>query len=442
MVMAVCRRHWVAVRTIGPLLLALLLLSTGAIAEQAATLATFCGDGTLVVDGQPVFPIGMHTEELESIERIAGAGFNLVSGSGEWGEQHYAASEQEGLLVLGGHYVWATFASFRSGGGIDLRPSEAAGVQNVIRHARDQSRRLPLETLAAFDHLPGVIGWRTNEEPEAKLVESLEYAYEVFKSHSPGHIVATLSCDPRWFHLFRNTADVLIVDNYPFRGNRGAKRSLLETYEWISHAKDVMGGKPVWLMSQLIPPSYWSLDPADELSLQDMRLQSYLGLIAGAKGIIMYNYEMFMQVRERDADGDARLRPAGEDLLRRRWSAVRALVEELKALAPIICGGRLSSDLEIRWLQPGAQGPGPQMTRELDHYGRKYLLIANPLDVPIEGRVFGINGGNRRAFDAGVFCGDRDLSVRTETPGEPTITVGPRGTGTFVLTRRPVVAEE
>ena len=311
-------------------------------------------------------------------------------------------------------------------------------MQNVIAHARDQSWRMPLDTLAAFDALPGVIGWRTNEEPEGKLVEALEYAYEVFKSHSPRHLVVTLSCDPRWFYAFRNTADVLVVDNYPFRGSHQVKRSLLETYQGVRQGVEAMAGKAVWVMPQLYPPSYWSLDPSEELSVGDMRLQDYAALIGGAKGVVMYSYSMFGRVRERDAEGNARLRPADEAVRQRRWAAVRAVVGELNKLGPIICDGRPSGDAEIRWLEPGAQGPGPQLTRELDYYGTKYLLVANLLDMPIQGKAYGINGGNRRAYDATVFAGEADLSVSADSPGEPTITVGPRGAGVFVLERRPV----
>jgi len=406
------------------------------------TRATIRADGTLLVNDRPVFPVAMRTEQLDSLKPIAEAGFNMVLGSGEWGPKHYAEAQRNNLLVLGGHYVWATFATFRGKGAIDLRPSEEAGLQNVLRSAHDQSGRLPLETLAAFDRLPGVIGWDTNEEPEGRLVESLEYAYEIFKSHSPSHIVATLSCDPSWFHLWRNTCDVLIVDNYPFRGRARNKRSLLETYEWLRHAVEVMGvGKSVWLMPQLIPPSEWSRNPADEISLRDMRLQNYIGLIAGAKGIIMYHWAALGV-----SYGRAGRQQVSDEVFQRRWNTVKAMVKELNALAPILCDARPTAELQIFWLSPGAQGPGPQMTRELDYYGRKYLLVANLLDVPIEGKVYGINRGNRRAYRASVFLGEGDLSVSGvarnidyDEPGGIVIKVGPRGAGVFLLERRPVL---
>jgi hypothetical protein len=395
--------------------------------------AAIRADGALLVNDKPVFPIGMRTEMLDSIRPIAQGGFNLVLGSGEWGPDHYRAAAENKLLVLGGFYEWATFASFRGRGGLDLRPSEEAGLQTVLRQARDQKHRTIAEALSAFDGLPNVIGWNINEEPEAKLSEAVEYGYEIFKSYNPRHLVACLSCDPRWFHHWKNAADVLIVDNYPFRGRSPNKRSLLETYEQVRDAAEAMKGKAVWLMPQLLTPSQWSGHPEDDISLSDMRLQNYCGLIAGAKGIIMYHWHALPIAYQ----GNRKI-PVSQEVFQRRWSAVKSVVGELSQLGPVICDGRPTRDLEISWIEPGAQGPGPQLTRELDYYGTKYLLVANLSDVAIKGKVLGINGGNRRAYNAGVFLGRADLSVTQPQPGESHITVGPRGAGVFQFERRPI----
>jgi hypothetical protein len=135
--------------------------------DGAAMRAAIRADGTLLVNDKPVFPIGMRTEMLESIKTIAEGGFNLVLGSGEWGPDHYRAAAENKLLILGGFYEWASFASFRGNHGLDLRPSEEEGLKTVLRQARDQKRHTIPEALSSFDGLPNVIGWNINEEPEA-----------------------------------------------------------------------------------------------------------------------------------------------------------------------------------------------------------------------------------------------------------------------------------
>jgi hypothetical protein len=253
-------------------------------------------------------------------------------------------------------------------------------------------------------------------------------------------VVITLSCDSRWFFAYRNTCDVLVVDNYPYRGSSRTRRAITETYDWVRQGVEAMQGKAVWLMPQLIPPSHWSRNPEDELSLTDLRQQHYVGLIAGAKGVIMYSESSFTRVYLRDAEGSATSQKASAEVMARRWADVTAVVAELKTLASILTEGRPTREVELRWLDPGPYGPGPQMTRELDYYGDKYLLVANPLGVPISGQAWGINGGNRRAYDVTVFAGQDDLKVAAEKPGEPVLTVGPRGCGVFLLKRRPIAA--
>ena len=171
-----------------------------------------------------------------------------------------------------------------------------------------------------------------------------------------------------------------------------------------------------------------------------MRLQNYAGLIGGAKGIIMYQWPSL-----RNAYRGGRKMQVTEEVYQRRYGAVKAMVKELSALGPVICDGRPTAELQIFWLEPGPQGPGPQMIREIDYYGTKYLFAVNLLDVPVVGKVYGINGGNRRAYDASVLLGAGDLSVSGQArnldfdePGAVIIKVGPRGAGVFLLERRPI----
>jgi Beta-galactosidase len=427
-----------------PMTVALLVLTLIAATRQAiadpATRAGFRDDGTLLVDGHPVFPIGVRSEKLDTIAPIADAGFNLVLGSGEWGQEHYQAAREAQLLVMGGHYVWLTFHGTKSH--IDVRAREEALLRSIVSGARDFGGRLIHDALATFDAQPGVIGWCISDEPEAKLSEVAEAGYEIFKSNSPAHIVAQISCDPHWFKNWRNAADVLIVDHYPFRGsaNTKSRQSVFQTYERIQRAVEDMDGKPVWLMPQLYPPSYWSCRPEEELTLRDMRLASYAGIIGGAKGILLYHWGVLPFAWTRNEDGNRVSVEVSRDVYDGRLRDIKALVGELKALSPMLVSGRSSRDLVVRWVSAGTDSPCPQPWRVWDYDGKRYLAIINLLDVPVEGDVYGINTSvNPRAYTADVFLGGEDVTV---TPGakdgEFTFRFAPRGAGVLVLERRPI----
>lgn len=412
-------------------------------AEEGPARAGIRGDGTLLVNGKPVFPVGARTEKIADLAEIADVGFNLVMGSGEWGLEHYVEADSHGLFIFAGHYVWAAFRGTQKE--VNLRAREETLVKNMLTAAKDQSGRTLPEALNQFDHLPGVIGWKTGDEPEAKLTELVEIGYEVIKSYNPQRVVGPIICDRQWFGNYRNAADVIIVDNYPLRGTYEKKyhTSVNETYQRVKRAVDAMAGKAVWFMPPLYPYSYWSLVPEEEFTLRDLRLVNYAGLIAGAKGIVMYHWGLMDGAWGTDEQGNKQQIAVDAATAKQRLDIVRSLVAELHALGPMICDGRPNDEPDIRWIGPGANGPGPQLTRVIEYEGRQYLLVMNLLDQPLTGMVFGPDPAhNWRAYDAEVFLGTEDLSVETERPGQPVITVGPRGSGVFVLSRRSIIPEQ
>ena len=405
------------------------------------TSATIRGDGTLLINGKPVFPIAARSEKLHEIEEVAAAGFNMILGSGEWGIEHYNRAREKGLLIFAGHHCWMSFRGVPKEFNVTGR--EETLLKTVIMNARDQSKRTIHETLQQFDHLPGVMGWCISDEPEAKLSEIAEAGYEIFKSNTPGHVVAQISCDPHWFKNFRHAADVLMVDDYAFQGtprNRPYRRGILETYSRVKQAVDDMGGKPVWLMPGLYDPSYWSWKPEESLTLRDMRLANYAGLIAGAKGIVMYHWGNLRNEYSEGEDGKRKTIQKSDEQFAAKVKMIATSVAELHQLGPIIINGRPAEDIWVHWVAPGRNGPGPQVFRVMDYEGKRYLMVVNFLDVAIKGQAYGINMSvNRRAYETEVWLGGEDLSVVPERrPGENTFTVGPRGAGVFVLTRIPI----
>ncbi len=423
-------------------IIALLILSPMfAFGASEQLRAMIRSDGTLLVNDKPIFPIGARTEKIDDIKEIAKCGFNLVLGSGEWTAKHYAEAKKYNLMIMGGHYAWAHFMGTRKK--INLRARGEAVINNVLKYATDQRNRTLVQTLKQFDSFPRLIGWKIGDEPEAKLTEIVEAGYEIIKSYNPSHIVAPIICDRQWLCNFRNACDVIMIDNYPIRGSYHKKylTSINETYKRIELAAKVMKDKAVWYISPLYPPSYWSMNPSEEMTLKDMRLVNYAGLIAGAKGIIMYHWGLLDKAWTKDEKGRKMIFVDRQIIMKRRQNII-SMVAELRKLTPIICNGRVNSEPDIRWISPGQNGPGPQIMRVFDYYGKQYVMIINLLDVPLVGRVFGPDPAhNFRAYDADVFLGSDDLKVTSVSPGEPEITVAPRGAGVFVLTRRSIIEQ-
>ena len=425
-----------------------LLGVSGMAVADVATKAALRGDGTLLVDGKPVFPVGVRSEKLHEIEPIAGCGFNLILGSGEWTPAHYAAAHERGLLIMGGHHVWATFRGAKKG--IDLTAlEEDGGVEDLMAKARDQSNRTIPEVMKEFDHLPGVIGWKIGDEPRGSLSQIVAHGYEIIKSYSPHHLVTVMTDKQDWAASFRDSSDVLMLDLFALRGKDYPHRqaaSISDIVTRMTKCGEAMKEKAFWYMPQLYPPSTWRpFNTEEEFSLGDMRLQVYAGLIAGAKGIVFYHWGVMDKARKNE-NGNVSWVKVDDAILAQRAAILKTVVSELRTLGPIICDGRANSDPYIRWFSPGKNGPGPQYTRAIEYDGRQYLMVMNLLDEPISAKVYGRNlDSNAYAYDAAVVTGKGDLSVRLEEwrprgrDGAPILTVSARGSGVFVLTRRSLI---
>lgn len=387
-------------------------------------------DGTLLINGKPVFPVGIRIEgEGKEHARLAGIGFNMLLGSGAVATpDFYREAARNKLWVIAGHYDWASFTTLSRGNkhGVDLYAGDVVGLRKAFGYV-NQAGQSPLEALEAVDSFPSVFAWNTCEEPLPKFVEPLNAMYEVFKANSPDHLVITLLTHPDGFSALKHAGDLAMVDVYPYRGKASLPPIL--SYEYVKRAIRETG-KPVWLMPQLYHPSYFSGVPGEDLTLRQMRQAAYLGLIAGAKGIVLYSYYAYEMRLGKDE------RPL-EPLLAERWERLRALVSELTKLGPVICDGR-PVEMPVQWAGSDGTALGLAPTRALEYYGKTYLMVANVSGQTVTGSLRNPSRVNPNGYELSVFAGARDVGV-TQAPGpdeRATVTLAPNGQGVVLLTRR------
>lgn len=424
---------------IAPLAAVLLLASASVTAGGSPPERAFIrGDGTLMVNGEAVFPIGIYTATLngEHCADMAEIGFNMVTNGGDAGDDFFKAAADSGLYILAPHYIWATFRA--NNPDVDLSKHEKEGFDLAFNY-KNQSRQTIVQSLEKWDALPGVIGWYLAEEPKASYSEPLEFMHELVKSRTPGHITTMVSAEKVWYHHFRNATDVLMVDAYPYRPGDRVQPEVV-THELVEHAVDVMGGKPVWLMAQ--GGNMWkNWNDVPPMTEANYRNQAYLGLIAGAKGYIMFSHPTVGHFGKLEKREEAR-----------QWRKIKTVVGELNRLAPILCDGRVSDEVRLVWKDANGKGQ-PPLSRLLAHDGKFYLLVANIGTTSVTAQVLGTNYGFPDAFDVKVFTGSKGLQTPGRTAGDasqtvneakkaelPTIVVQPDSSGVYEIIRRPAPA--
>lgn len=412
-----------------------MMMSHMAWAADPPNRAWIRGDGTLMIDNKPTFPIGIYTATLngEHCQEMARIGFNMVTTGGDASDTYFEAANKAGLYVLAPHYIWATFLANNKD--VDLNKHEKEGFDLAFNY-KNQSGRTIMQSLERWDNLPGVIGWYLAEEPKANYSEPLEFMHELVKSHSPAHITTMVSAEKVWYHHFRNATDVLMVDVYPYRPDKRVQQEAL-TYELVKHAIDVMGGKPIWLMAQ--GGGMWkNWSDIPPMTQANYRNQAYLGIIAGAKGYILFSHPTVSHFENYD-----------QRTTQQQWRKIETVVRELRTLEPILCDGRITEEVRLAWSSDGGKGL-PPLSRILAHDGKYYLFVANIGTDRARAQVLGTNYGFPHAFEVKRYVGSAGLKVVGKQLGDasqtvnaanleelPTIIIEPDSSGVFEITRRP-----
>ncbi len=416
----------------------MLLAGVSAFAERAM----IRGDGTLLVDGKPVFPVGYRAESLADVREGAGVGFNLVMGSGEWEEYQFDYAAAKGLWIIGGD-CYLHFHGAQDG--IDLSAREDAVISNFLQYTRDQHSRSVPEALEAFGNKPRVIGWIISDEPEAKVTEVAEAAYEVVKGYMPEKLVFSISCDVRWLPGYLNSADVLIYDRYLLQGTRENAESFYHTDntlgDYLEFACKEWESKSLWYMPQLYQPSYFSLQPEDLLEKRDLRAQCYTAIICGAKGLLFYTWDA-LKVTYESENGRRKEVALTAEQVRQQLDMLREIVSEFKSLNDILCDGRPSREVFVNWVAPGIRGPGSIRHRILDYYGKYYLIVHNPLPFAVTGIALNadVNHANSsRNFTGKLVTGKEDIALSRRKEGMVQFTIQPHGCGVIELKRLNII---
>lgn len=320
----------------------------------------------LLVDGQPIFPVGFYSTLTEDFGRFKSEGFNTVL--------TYTSSVEacENMAKLAGEAGLRLIVSA-------LRPFVAERNAEGIRGAAERLR-----------DLPGLLGYYLWDEPTVgrpgQSPADMRWLYEQAMAADPSHLTCTVFCRPSEFKLYADTTDVYLVDPYVTHYDR--ETDMGRVAEWVEEARGaVKDRKPVWIVPQafdhLTGPGSYRMP-----TIAEQRCQTYLGLVHGAKGIIWFVYTGFC-IHSDEVAQKRGLPPGQAAFVFRgtipacfpvRWDGILQIVREVNELAPVL----LSEDPEQS--QEVVQG-AEAIHCLLKASGQDaYLLAVNARDEPVDFR--------------------------------------------------------
>lgn len=291
--------------------------------------------GTILVDGEPFFPIGLY-HAGGNYRMLADAGFNAVQGSNTMdldrlGESLDAAAAA-GLMVDVPLYWEGRVAE-------NLETS----LQKLERYA---------------DH-PAVLCWKIIDEPDIRpdITDEVPDAYAALRAADPMHPIELTLCRPSGFSYWANFCDIMQVDPYPL-----PRQPLTMVSDWVDTA---MAGLEPWQNLTAVLQCGWTHNPFNQPTPEQARCMVYLALIHGAKGIFWYSFR----------DPGWRLE---ETPLWEHFPAINA--ETLELSRPVLSG---EPDAQVEVSSPD----DVVHWRAWRYDGKTWLLLANPGEKPITAQV-------------------------------------------------------
>ena len=172
--------------------------------------------GTILVDGEPFFPIGLYHVSTSHYPMLAEAGFNCVQGIGPQDLERFGAAldacAENGLMMDVPLYA-----------GMKVQENMAQSLAGIEAYA---------------DH-PAVLCWKIIDEPDIRpeITDEVPDAYMALKAADPVHPIELTLCQPPGFAYWANFCDIMQVDLTRSRGSRS---------RWSPTADTAMAGLEPW----------------------------------------------------------------------------------------------------------------------------------------------------------------------------------------------------
>ena len=244
-------------------------------ADPSPTQVAFDGDGTLRIKGRRTFPVGIISGNLDPdvIDELHDVGFNFVLPANPLSEA-YPISRARALLDQ----------CHARGLGVVL---ELKSIGNPLDLRR---------TVLTFRDHPAIIGWHLFEEPVYPqfTLEEIDTTWRTLRQLDPYHFFDVIDWSYSTLERYAPWSGVLIVDRYvigpePVVPLVRLIREQVEAAQAAARLRPIAprGVKPVWTCLQTMT-LFMGIDRAPTEA--EIRAETYASIVAGAQGIIFFEY--------------------------------------------------------------------------------------------------------------------------------------------------------
>jgi hypothetical protein len=228
------------------------LSGSGTLNGNGSTTVYTRADGTLVVNGEPFFPIGMYhiswagtvEDRLTALQNMAAVGFNLICPQ---------PSEEDTAFL-----------------------DEAAALGIYVQM---QTKEYWQQMVPAYKSHPAVLGWYIGGDVEDLYTpEELQARHDDVKALDPNHVTSIGTYDPDRFGPYITIPDIACVYVYPVDHSPLSRVDQVLS-EAATYGQSIVGVPQAFAWPDERPPT-----PVE------LRNMTYQMLINGVKGLLYYTY--------------------------------------------------------------------------------------------------------------------------------------------------------
>jgi len=289
--------------------------------------------GNLLVNGEPVFPVGLyHVYTLEQMRQIRAQGFNCIqtwAGDLDTFERQMDWAREAGLMGF-----------------------------TVTKMARNDRLATLVRRLKGH---PANLMWDLVDEPAIRNItpQQVQEKADIIRSIDPKRPIKISFADRDRAVEYRNCLDIVACHVYPMPG--GKVTAVREAMQKLSSSSGAA-------VPCHFTPQAW-MSPNDlrrrEQTVAQTRAMTYLAIIHGAKGLYYYSFIDH-------GTWDLRQHP-------RLWSTFKGLTWEIETLSRPLLRGRRVTDMV-------ASSPAVDFAA-WDYGGHRYVIAVNTSDEAVEARL-------------------------------------------------------
>lgn len=233
----------------------------------------------LVVDGKPVFPIGMYWGRVtaKDLDVYAKGPFNFLMPYVPVNREQLDLCNARGLKAFCNIKDWYTFVR-RGRDGISTIDDVKRKIRSVVEELRDH---------------PALLGWYMNDEIPIVHIDELTACYKLVRELDPMHPTWTMLYLMPDMRGFLPTFDIGGTDPYPHEEWKQWRNA----YDWPKQQiAAVFGSRPVWQAVQAHDSAAYKKESREELmkthptSIEELRSLTWQALTAGANGLSYYSF--------------------------------------------------------------------------------------------------------------------------------------------------------